>query len=332
MRGARFIVALVLLAGSAQSVQAQRVEAYVDADSITVGDRFHLSLVATHDIGTEALFLTPSISDTLFGDLVVTRRLETYQRTTLASRRVDSTVYEVTTFALDTAYVASIPVLFSVDGGDTTFAASRPMFLPVTSLVPEDATAIRDLAPLAEFPRPIWPWILAVAVLLAVCALLYYFWRKQQNKPDEPEMAMPEAPAIPAYEEAMQRLQALEQVDLYNDSAVKLYYVELSDLFRRYVDRKLNIHAMESTTRELLWTLRKGKAVQAFTEADLEDIHRVLDLSDIVKFADHRPAPDQGRDALMRTRALVEAVETRMRPVVATPQPDETEVADAVPV
>ncbi|MEM6647941.1 MAG: hypothetical protein AAF730_16990, partial [Bacteroidota bacterium] len=147
------IIAMLLLASSVQVAQAQRVEAYVDTDSITVGDRFRLSLVATHDLGTEAVFLSPTMSDTLFGDLVVTKRLETYQRTTLSQRRVDSTVYEVTTFALDTARVASIPVLFTVDGGDTTFAASRPMFLPITSLVPEDATEISDLAPLSEFPR-----------------------------------------------------------------------------------------------------------------------------------------------------------------------------------
>ncbi|MEM1097121.1 MAG: hypothetical protein AAGJ10_21200 [Bacteroidota bacterium] len=318
---------LLLLAGSVQTVQAQRVEAYVDTDSITVGDRFRLSLVATHDIGTEAVFLSPTMSDTLFGDLVVTKRLETYQRTTMSQRRVDSTVYEVTTFALDTARVASIPVLFTVDGGDTTFAASRPMFLTITSLVPEDATEIRDLAPLSEFPRPIWPWIVAIVVLLVVCALLYYFWRKQQNKPAAPEQVMPEAPPIPAFEEAMQRLKALEQVDLYNEGAVKPFYVELADLFRRYVDRKLGTHAMESTTRELLWMLGKGKAMQAFTDADRDDIRRVLDLSDMVKFADHRPAPDQGRDALLRTRALVEAVETRLRPVV-TPPVAQTEEAD----
>ncbi len=301
------LLAGLLAALPATPALAQRVQAYVSADSVRVGDRFFLSLVAEHDPLAAAAF--PEPTDSLrFGDLeVLTQSTRAaYDRGPL---RVDSVVYEVTTFALDTAFVPPIAVRFTADA-DTFRAAAEAFTVPVVSLVPPDAQDVRDLAPIVDFPRSVWPWVLLGAVVLAVTALLgYLYWKRRKSRPAAAEPAAP-ARVLSPYEEAAERLNTLETYDLDDPAAIKPYYVELSDLLRLYLARRTGINAMECTSRELIRAMVYRGTIPA--EAT-ERARVVLDLSDLVKFADARPPTERSRAALADTRETIERIEQAQR-------------------
>ena len=99
-----------------------------------------------------------------FGDFEIIGVLKEGGRPYDNGGRIDSVVYEATTFALDSARVAGIPVGLATEL-DTLIGMSSPFMVPVVSLVPEDATEIKDIAPLAEFPRSVWPWIVGVLMV-----------------------------------------------------------------------------------------------------------------------------------------------------------------------
>ena len=315
LRNRRAIAAACVLLGcvaAAGAVQAQEVRLHVSADSVTVGQRFLVSIAAEHDFAADPQF--PEPSDSLaFGDLEVLRR---HARDSFArgEMRVDSVVYEVTTFALDTAIVAPISVLFTA--GEDTFSVRTPEeIVRVVSLVPAETQDVRDLAPLVEFPRPVWPYVAGAALLLLLAALIAFLViRRRRRVPAEPPAPPP--PAVPADVEALNRLQALEGMSLDSPEAAQPFYTELSDTLRHYLARRLRVNAMETTTRELMSELSQRQLPSSDTRTRLQD---VLSLADYVKFADAVPAPERGREALGTARGIITAVEDEIRPAEARP-------------
>ncbi|WP_456426116.1 hypothetical protein [Rhodocaloribacter sp.] len=306
------IVALVLCLG-AGAAHGQRVTASVSADSVTVGQRFFLTLLVDHAATERPVFpdeaaaeIDTTTGHVRLGDLEILARAA-YATRPLDDRFVrDSLVYEVATFALDTAFVPPVPVHFTADA-DTLTAASEPFFVPVISLVPADAQDIRDLAPPAEFPRPMWPWALLGAVALILAALAVYYRRTRAPEAPPPVTAAPAPPASP-YQEAVERLRRLESLD---PATGKPFYVELSETLRTYLSRRLGVSAMEETTSELVYELKRYAERGQVTEAVVDEVHAVLELADFVKFADARPPAPRGREALARARTAVQTVETR---------------------
>ena len=287
--------------------QAQEVRAYVSADSVSIGERFRLSLAAEHRAGT-ARFPNPALGDTLLGDLEVIARVDTSRRVRGRRVHVDSAVYEVTTFALDSAYVPPLPVRF-VGENDTLMAVSGPLVVPVRSVVPADAESPRDLAPLADFPRSWWPWLLGLAAALLLLGAAYYAWRRYRTRGG----SMLAEPDIPPYEQAQQRLRVLEdETDMYDPAHVKPFYVELADVARRYLERRTGLPALEETTREMIDDLNREAERGRLPGDTPSRLHRVLSQADLVKFADVRPPTEKNREMLSDTRATLEAVEQHL--------------------
>ena len=153
-----------------------------------------------------------------------------------------------------------------------------------------------------------------VTVVLLVLGALYYAWRKRRT--DAPDAEPEPEPVLPAYEEALERLRRLERVDLSEPSALKAYYVELSELLRTYLSRRVGANAMEQTTRELVRELRNRSYVPAKA---VDGVRDVLELCDLVKFADRQPAPERGDDARGEAYDILNRIEGALY------RPDETE-------
>ena len=162
----------------------REVQLHVLTDSVAIGERFFLAVTARHDTSETASFPLPDNGEALaFGD-VEALDAAMHERLLPDGMRVDSSVYLVTTFALDTARVAPIPVAFTA-GGDVLVLRTDSTWIPVRSLVPEDAEDIRDLAPLVAFPRSVW-WIVAgIALLLLLAAGIAWWIRWRRNRDDE---------------------------------------------------------------------------------------------------------------------------------------------------
>jgi len=295
---------------------AQQYETHLSVDSVTVGDRFELTVVVGHDGVREAVFPHDLIPDSLqgaaffaLGDFEILGVRGEGGRDWPGGGRIDSVIYEATTFALDTARVAGIPVGLA-QNGDTLTALSPPAFLRIGSLVPDDAAEIQDLAELATFDRSWWPWILG---LLALAGVLYGLWRWRQQQEEEVVENEPSEPAIPPYQEALERLSSLQKEDFADPGRIKPFYVELTDILRTYVGRRTHVPALESTTRELLDRLRSSSSGTVLPDDVMNEIDNVLTHSDLVKFADLRPILEQTREMVDQTRTVIEGTESAYR-------------------
>ena len=87
-----------------------------------------------------------------------------------------------------------------------------------------------------------------IALLIIIGLILYFVLR---DKPTEEEILL----RIPPFDAAKKRLKELDGKELISQNKIKLYYVELTDIVRTFIERELNIPALESTTDELLETI-----------------------------------------------------------------------------
>jgi len=279
----------------------------VSADSVKIGERFTLTLVAEHAADASAIFPAAETSSELFGDLRVVDRGAVQTRRLSEARRVDSVAYEVATFALDSARVPILPVRLAAEG-DTTVGGTFPRVVPVISVVGSDAEGLRAPALLAAFPRSAWWWgvlVLVGAVLLA--GLAYGWWRWQGA--EEEVVASAEDPAGP-YEVASARLQRLEQRNPTGREASKAFHVDLTETLRVYLAHRVGIRALERTTSEVLAALRQRPEVD---EAVVERLQSVLEQADLVKFADAQSPPEESRSVLRDAQGVLDSIEAAQR-------------------
>jgi len=308
MRTILLLTVLLLVTVSAfvsDNVIAQRVEAYVSEDTVSVGDRFTLTLVALH--GFDEIPSFPSL-DSTFGDIKPIDLLSAGTRQIDSDTRLDSAVYEVTTFALDTAQLAPITIGFS---NHSILASTDPQNIFVNSLVEQDAETIREMAPPVDFGRPLWPFALLGLAAIVIGFLVWYFIRKKRQSKSTalPAPEVDDSPSPSAV--ALERLRALEHTPLTTRSQIEAFYVELSDTLRTYVEHRLHIPALESTTQELIQSLIHPKIQHQVPSGIPQQLDQILSLSDLVKFADVTPSIPEGRHALEESFTVIKRVEVK---------------------
>ena len=162
----------------------------------------------------------------------------------------------------------------------------------VASVLPDDAggSALRPArGALPELEGPWldrhWPWLVAGLAVLGAGAAGIIAWLRR----------MAVRARLTAFDRARARLARLRGRGLPGPEGVDPWYVELSDIVRRYVEERFSLRAPELTTEEFL--------LEAGRSADLSPAHRAL-LSDFlercdrVKFARYSPVDAESRDAL----------------------------------
>ena len=130
-----------------------------------------------------------------------------------------------------------------------------------------------------------------VYILLAALAIIgfWIYWfviRKQKLEEDEPTYR-----TLPPYEEAIYKLNELDEKLLWQNNKIKEYYSELTEIVRAYIERELKIPALEKTTDEIIETLTDFNSSESI-ETSKETIKKLKDLlqeADLVKFAKSKP-------------------------------------------
>ncbi len=292
-----------LMAAGAWRAEAQPLRARLSADSVWVGERFTLTLALEHPEPGGVTFPSPAATDSMLGDLLVLGQERFPTQAAPGGAFVDSIRYQVAVFRLDSAGAPPLAVTLEAPGGLRRFE-SAPLRIGVRRAAPPEATTLRDLAPLAAFPRPLWHWLLPGA---AVAAAAWGVWRFARRRPAP---AAPEAPPEPSpFAEAFARLKRLEQHPPATPAETRRYHVALSDALRAYLDAGLDVPAPRMTTPEVARAL--GYAARA--EDPRRRLESVLAEADLVKYAAAQPAPEQSVRAVREAQSLLVGFENARR-------------------
>ena len=133
-----------------------------------------------------------------------------------------------------------------------------------------------------EWWRAYGPWVAALTGL-ALIAIAGVLWWKRGKRP---VFVAPPTPWAIAYE----RLRELDQQHLPSSGAYDRYFVQLSDILRRYIEDRLHLRAPEQTTQEFLTDASKSGVLNESQQAMLAGFLRHCDR---VKFARHVPSTEE---------------------------------------
>jgi hypothetical protein len=130
--------------------------------------------------------------------------------------------------------------------------------------------------------------------------LIIWYFKKNKKKPAEIFKAK-----LSPYDEAMEELQALKKVNLYNPESLKAFHTKLTDILRRYLSRKTNQIHMNKTTGDILVLLNET----GLQKSEVSKAAQSLRCSDAVKFAKYQPDNTESYESLQSITQVIEATE-----------------------
>lgn len=297
-----FILILIVLGGTTALLSAEeeliRVNSSVDKSTITIGDRVLYTLEIIYD---SSINLLPLNLGANLGAFEV-KDYKTYpEKKNKQGQMVNKSEYVITTFTTGEYVIPPLEIGYLTADSVEHSIKSEPLAIMVESVIAtaEDTTDIRGLKPQASVPANYLPYIIIVAVLLLLGGGIWYWrYRKLHPKPKEEEAE----PPIPPWEEALSALSELESSDLLETARVKLYYLRLSEIVKRYLERRFRIAAVDMTTYEIKQNMRKAR----FDSWLYERSRDFLESADLVKFAKYIPSSEEIENDFSSARYIVE--------------------------
>lgn len=144
---------------------------------------------------------------------------------------------------------------------------------------------IKDIVPANEGIGDWWKYLLGLIVIAGIGAFVYWYIKKRQKQKIEEEIYKT------PIEKATSLLNNLEKKELWQHGEVKEYYSELTGIVRNYIEEAIEIPAMESTTSELIESLKiaSQKKKMKLSQETIDNLFVVLKQADLVKFAKSKP-------------------------------------------
>lgn len=290
-------------------VSYSQVRAFLDTNVIGFADQTVLHLQVKTNKNTPVAF--PEFKgDSLydFVEIVKTLAIDTVNTNPFTIEKK----YVITSFEDSIRNIPSIPVLV---GKDTIY--SNPLRLYVVPLH-MDSTEIAKLDTTQMIPvfniknvynvkftfKEFWlrfgRWILLALILITLIAVIVWLIiRYKNNKP----IRILEKPSEPAHLIALRRLAELKAKKLFENDKIKEFYSELIDILRTYVEQRFGIYAMERTSIEIIADFDMRKLLE---KDKLNDLRSLLMISDLAKFAKHKPTSDIGQQNFDEVKNFVE--------------------------
>jgi len=145
------------------------------------------------------------------------------------------------------------------------------------------------LAPIKDIEREslaisdFLPLLLYILLPLLLIYFGYKYYKKRQLAPKE--IVPEEVIIIPPDVQALTELKDLRNKELWQKGEIKQYQSELSHIIREYLEGRYDIKALENTTRQIIRSIKD----KSFTADDESKLSRILQISDLVKFAKAKP-------------------------------------------
>ena len=270
-----FLVAVPAIGRAAQDIS---VKVEVDRAFATIGDLINFRVTVSHKPDIVILELDPK---------EVLRDFEIKEIKDLSAQEGGNTLegknYVIANYALGEYVIRSFTIQYRKGQGNIQELKTNSLYITIQSIEKhKDPNAdIRGVKGVHKIKGPIWVWFALFGLPLAGGgAWLIYQMRKRGV------FQVSEEPPLSPHDEAYQALNRLQHTDLIRRGQVKLYFFQMSEILRRYFERRYEIRALESTTYELTTELKEKVATD-----NLNLISETLSLCDLVKFAKYEPPP-----------------------------------------
>lgn len=185
-----------------------------------------------------------------------------------------------------TSYISGEKKIYLLKDNDTMGLIE----FKVKSLLKGDETDIVDIKePLNVFNPYYLLFLLLIPLIAAIVVLI--------KKPNKKKKIIEEI-TTPPEEEALNNLEIAKEMI---DKDLKIFFFSISEIFRIYIERKFNLPAIESTTTEISYYIKKLKL------NELIEFIPLLKEWDIYKFTEIKPLKEKAEESLNKVREFINA-------------------------
>jgi hypothetical protein len=299
---------MLLVLGMGCTVVAQdvplSVKAEIDRQQAYVGDRLRFTLTLVADSATSVDSIP--VGDNL-GDFDVLGRR--YDLSGDGSGGLRHTVdFDLAVYKTGQFWIPQIPIRFIHADSTTSEIMTDSLAVVIMSVAGGDSLVdIKGLKPQVYFGSQ-FPWLYVIAAAIVIAGLLIWMWRRRKKAE-----AIAEAKPVdtrPPWVIADEALRKLRESGLLASGEFKLFYLELTDILRAYIEPRFGVDALDRTTSELREDL---------TQISLDDhyyslLFELFDSADLVKFAKLRPEMSQAESDFQKGWQFVQGTGEK-RPV-----------------
>ena len=262
------------------------VESHVDRATITIGDRILYTLTVRSD---SAVKLEPLALGSNLGAFEVKDYKIHDPEKTKDGKIVNKSEYIITTFTTGEYVIPPITVNYTDPNGEKKQIESEPLFILVKSVgaTESDKEDIRGLKPPIKIKGRYWAYLFILPILALLGAFGFLYYRQRTKAVALPKI--PEELKKPAWEVALLELENLKSSEPLERKEIKKHYIVLSDIIRKYLERRYQITALDRTTQEVKAELKRVKAEGEVTDL----VYGFLISCDLVKFAKYIPSKEE---------------------------------------
>ena len=289
---------------------SQKVSVAIDTTDIRIGEQFLFKIVIKD---TANVIFPEKLENLTKLEVVKDVKIDTFKNSLIKKYLMtgfDSGAFYIPTqqiFIKNRAYLSdSVLINVATVSVDTT---KQKMF-PIKSIQSEPL--VYD-----DF-KPYLIWV--VLALLLIGLLIYYL--KTRKKPETKEIDT--INTLPPFEEALEKLQELDNKLLWQNNEIKKYYSELTEIVRVFIEKELEIPALEITTFELVSMLsdyNNPKNIN-ITKETVRKLNALLQEADLVKFAKSTPLSHE----IEEDRRVAEKVLNDLKPIPLIEETKENEL------
>ncbi len=275
----------------------------IDKNGILIGEQVKLKVVATlpeEDFFVKWIEMPDSLQhfelveqskiDSTFHNQKLTKLSQTLTFTSF-----DSGKWTMPAFNID----------FNPSTGGESYNLYTDTFSIDVSYQADSTNVLRDIKPIREAPAMSWLQLLIIITvaglifLLLLAWLLYYIIKKRNQRKQAPKQT------LSAYQNAMNELDKILQVNVADAVAIKLYHTRLTEILKKYLSSTEGPYFISSTTGEVLILLNQ----KGLDKAAVSKTAEALRCSDAAKFAKYIPSKEESKQSWQSIKQAIDLME-----------------------
>lgn len=280
------VVTIVLLLMQIE-IKAELNKDFIN-QTITIGDPFELTLTLTYPQDAQ---LSPPLADLIEPFVILDQQQKTVQEKGVVTGTYDM---RLAAFNTEELQFPALKFLYTHDDTvDTLLSNTVP--IKIASVMPGDMEDINDLKEAVRFPNFLPLYIVGAAIICLVIGFFVYQFVKRLKR-----TAAQAEPLPPPWIEAIAAIDSLPLKEWLAKRLIKQYYYALSEILKRYIERRFEFNALEQTSTEIIEHLRLQKIPMR------DDFGRFFNRADLVKYAKYEPPQDELHSAADVVKTLVD--------------------------
>ena len=282
--------------------QSPDVKTSVDKADILIGEQIKYKVSATFPAGVFKVnwFLPPD--SVAHFEIVDKSKIDTTAEN--SNTKLEQTI-TMTSFDSGRWNIPAFRINFDPVKDDTTLNLYTDSIPVNVGYAASDSTnQLRDIKPIMEVTVKNYLWYYVGGGILLLLVIAFMLWRYFKNRKKEP--ATISSSKLSPYDEALQSLDKLKQLNLQNPEDIKQYHAKLSAIFKWYISRKQRVNIMNKTTGDVLIQLTENNLPKEI----ITNAATALCCGDAVKFAKYLPVTSESEDCFNKIKEVIQFIHT----------------------